>query len=283
MKKAIIWILLIPMVGTFDLAWSINVADYLIENDIGQYSPSYTGDCPKGSGIVAGAGHFRKDHTDYACDIRYYNETLDLGVEVQVTQHAGSDSDKWLLHEVDAEFRNYYGIPDLSYVVKTIDGNTIFAFGSGGWDYRWLSGNKVIMIEYHDAQMKKPQPLEVVQAYLAKHPSTLPTITLQELRSADSKTKWIKDEMDRRLWLCEKWFLQLQMGKVGLDETLDTVVKCLAVFLNYREKYFGVKAADEGRALLGYLNAKDGTSIKSKLSSYKTWWSVNKGKSISVP
>ncbi len=39
-------------------------------------------------------------------------------------------------------------------------------------NYRWISGNKVIMLEYHDTGMTKPEPIEAVRAYLAKHPST---------------------------------------------------------------------------------------------------------------
>ncbi len=42
-----------------------------------------------------------------------------------------------------------------------------------------------------------------------------------------------------RLWLCDKWFLSYQEGKVALGETLQRVVDDnLDVFLNYREKYY---------------------------------------------
>jgi hypothetical protein len=102
MRSFVVAFLLILPVSTY----AINVGDYLIDADIGQYSRSYPGACPKGVGIVAGVGHSKLDHTDYACDIRYYNEALDLGVEVRVTQHAGGDSDKWLLHEVEDAYRD---------------------------------------------------------------------------------------------------------------------------------------------------------------------------------
>jgi len=273
------------------------VGDYLILGRIGTYNlitetrnpltgkvvtiPGFT--TWSGSGVLAAADHFDMDHIDTIYEGRYESEVDDLGLRVQVTSHPGSDSDRWLFHELDLEFRNYYGIPDNSYALKNLEGNIILAFGSGGWDYRWLSGNKVIIIDYTDLDMKKPQPLEVVKAYLAKHPSTLPQMSLMELRSSANKTKWIKDEMERRLWLGEKWFLQLQMGKVEVVEALDRIVKTLAVFLNYRERYYGIKARDEKIALLGYQELKDGTAIKAKLSEYKTWWAVNKTKSISVP
>jgi hypothetical protein len=262
--------------------YAATVTDCLIDTDIGEYTRSYPGSCPKGSGIVAGTGHFKPDHIDYACDIRYYNETIDNGVEVQVTNHSGSESDKWLGHELDAEFRNYYGIPGDSYAVVLIDGNTVLEFGSAGWDYRWISGSNVIKIEYKDAQMTKPEPLEIVKAYLAKHPSTLATMTLKQLRSTENKTTWIKDEMDRRLWLCDKWFYQMQLKKVEDKQVYKESVKSMNIFLDYREKYYGVKASDEKNLLASYLSANNGTSIKTKLTEYKDWWTANKEKVINL-
>jgi len=237
-------------------------------------------------------GHFNIDHVDTVCSGAYsnINEIRGLsinearknifGVEIQITKHSGTDSDKWLLHELDIEFRNYYGIPE--YYLKNIDGNMVYVYGSGGRDYRWLSGNKVIMIEYHDSQLTKPEPVEVIQAYLAKHPSTLPMITMKELNSAANKTAWIKDEMDRRLWLCDKWFMQLQLRKVEEKQVYQESVKSMNIFLDYREKYCGMKAADEKNLLAGYLNTNNGTGIKAKLKEYKDWWVVNKEKAISL-
>ncbi len=241
-----------------------------------KYSQTSTG------GILDAAGHFSEDDVSYEASYKEPNSKWPF-VKVEVTQHSGSDSDKWLVHELDAEFRNYYGIPDMSYTIKLIDGNTLFAFGSGGWDYRWLSGYKVIMIEYNDLDMVKPQPLEVVKAYLAKHPSTLPALKLVDVRSPEMKTIWIKDEMERRLWLSDKWFLQIQVGKVESSETLQTIVKSMNVFLDYREKYYNISAKSEKELLLGYLEARNGTAIKNKLTEYKTWWGVNKTKAINLP
>ncbi len=89
--------------------------------------------------------------------------------------------------------------------------------------------------------------------------------------------------MDRRLWLCDKWFLHLQVGKAKQDETLQAVVKQLYVFLDFREKYYGIKAIEEKGVVERSLYAKDGTAIKNKLTAYKTWWSVNKTKPINLP
>lgn len=277
MKKVVVIVTL--LIGS--LAFSQDLGNYLITEDIGSYKKITKGG-PTGN-ILAAVGHFGLDHRDLSYGIAYVNDEHQVWVDVQVTQHAGSDSDRWLLHEVDVEFRNYYGLPGRSYGPRQIEGQTVLEDAAGGRNYRWMSGNKVIVIQYHDSQMSKPEPMEVVKAYLAKHPSTLPAITLQELRSPANKTVWIRDEMERRLWLCEKWFLQLQMGKVDLDETLESVVKSMVVFLDYREKYYGIKARDEKVALLTSLNQKDGTSIRNKLATYKTWWAVNRGRSISLP
>ncbi len=93
-----------------------------------------------------------------------------------------------------------------------------------------------------------------MRAYLQKHPSTIPaTLVLDKAHEEN----WIKDEMERRLWLCEKWFLHLQMGKVNLDETLDAVVKSMGVFLDYREKYYGIRSKEEKLTLLTYLNQRE--------------------------
>jgi hypothetical protein len=234
------------------------------------------------AGVLGGTGHFNHDHNDVTYETGYDNSTVGMGVTVQVTQHAGADSDKWLRHELDEAFRDDLGIPADSYAPRIISGQTILVDSVGGRDYRWQSGNKIITIEYHGSLRTLPEPIEVVQAYLTKHPSTLSALTLLELRSAANKTTWIKDEMDRRLWLCDKWFMQLQLKKVEEKQVYQESVKSMNIFLDYREKYYGLKAADEKNILVGYLNTNNGTGIKAKLKEYKDWWVVNKDKAISL-
>ena len=277
MKQIILIIIILFIPG---LAYTQGASAYLILNDIGNYKRITKGG-PSGN-ILAGAGHFGLDHQDKSYGIAYVNDETQMWIDVQVTQHAGSDSDRWLLHEVERDFRNYYGLPGDSYVMRVINGNTIMAAGSGGWAYRWVSDNKVIHIEYTDLQMEKPEPLEIVKAYLAKHPSTLSPMTSADLRDKDNETKWIKDEMERRLWLCDKWFMALQLQKVELDEVLQESVDHMNVFLDYREKYYGVSARKEKGVLWEYLQAKNGTAIKNKLAEYKSWWEANKDKAINL-
>jgi len=185
--------------------------------------------------------------------------------------------------ELDAEFRTYYGMPGKSYGPEKIEGQTILVDSAGGNDYRWLSGNKIIKIEYIDLQMTKSEPLEVIKAYLVKHPSTIATFTLQELRNSANFTKWIKDEMDRRLWLCDKWNAQSQAGSVTQADLIYNLVRSMNVFLNYRQKYYGVSAGADLNLLSSYKQNKDITSIQTKLSEYKTWWAKHKDKRISLP
>lgn len=276
------------LLPSYGLAGS--VSDYLIMQDIGPYKleapqkvvGGYIGG-PRvfdGAGAIAPTGHFYLDHTDKTYEAYYEGGSTLSSATVQITKHTNSDSDKWLLHELDIEFHNYYGTPE--YYLKNIDGNTIYVYGAGGRDYRWLSGNKVIMIEYHDSQLTKPEPIEVIQAYLAKHPSTLPAITMKDLMVKANRAAWIKDEMDRRLWLCDKWFYQLQLKKVEEKKTYQESVKSMNIFLDYREKYYTIKAADEKNLLASYLSSNNGTGIKAKLTEYKNWWAVNKDKAINL-
>lgn len=181
---------------------------------------------------------------------------------------------------MDKDFRTYCGIPDPGYIIKNIDGNPLYAFESKGRNYRWISGNKVIMLEYHDTGMTKPEPIETVRAYLAKHPSTLSTMSALELRSASNEIQWIKDEMDRRFWLCDKWFLNLSIQKDGVRQVREEILDSMNIFLNYREKYFGVKAEDEKNLLAGYFTGNNIAGFKAKLAEYKDWWAANKDKII---
>jgi len=92
----------------------------------------------------------------------------------------------------------------------------------------------------------------------------------------------LKDEMERRLWLCDKWFYQLQLGKAEQKAVLQNTVDSMQVFLNYREKYYGIAAKDDKNLLSNYLMQNNGTGIKNKLKEYKGWWSVNKDKPINL-
>jgi hypothetical protein len=301
MKKLImIWVFITICISfiTVEGRAFTTLSECLITKDIGIYSfDTESTNIGKGSGVVGLAGHFDLNHEDSVCTGEYSNineirgmpieeaRQKIIGVEVQVTQHAGSDSDKWLLHEVESSFRGRekegwlgQGLRG-SASVREINGNKIFDYGN--IDYRWVSNNVVVYIHYTDLEGTKPEPLEIVQAYLRKFPSTI-TLTETEIKSKAHNEQWIKDEMERRLWLCDKWFMALQLQKTELDKVLRESVEHMNVFLDYREKYYGIKASTEKQLLWKYLQAKDGTAIKNKLTEYKTWWNENKDKPINL-
>lgn len=291
------------LIGIFlFIIWSGSVvygqdaAEYIILQDIGQYqfitetSDFITGEPKtipgyikfKGPGLIAAAGHFYEDHQDITFETNYVKLGV-MSVSVQVTRHAGVDSDQWLLHEVERDFRDYWGLPGDSYVMREINGHIIMAAGTGGWVYRWISNNTIVHIEYTDLQMEKPEPIDIVDAYLTKYPSTLVARTSAELRTDESRTQWIKDEMSRRLWLCEKWFTWQAGGNVEMVEALGEVVDHLEEFLDYRQRYFGMNADQEKMDLIAAKRVNGDVAIKAKLTQYKQWWEGHKGDSITLP
>jgi len=268
-----------------------SISDYLIFNDIGTFKmaqpeksfitrPPIGGPTVSdGSGVLSGSGHF-PDHPDKSYKVLYIDSTdVKLGTEVEVTQHAGGDSDRWLLHEIEDSFRRGNYEEDMTSArFRNIDGNNVFYSGLGGGNYRWLSNFVVIDISYTDLYKQKQEPLEVIKAYLAKFPSTITNMTIDNTHNV----QWIKDEIDRRFWLCDKWNAQFQAGQAKQKDLINELVDNMEVFLNYRQAYFGMKAMDEMSALHQLQKNKDIASIQTKLTEYKTWWSANNGKRISL-
>ena len=282
--------LLILFIGLLFLPITVaaqNIYDYLIQKDIGEYKfrPKPTKEIYGNSGVVISAGHFDEDHDDISYITHYIKPGPIIGVDVQVTQHTGGDSDRWLLHEVEDSYRssdNLEATLSKGVQIRTIDGKNIYFMRLyGDKDYTWLSNNVVVDISCN-CPNTKPEPLEVVQAYLAKFPSTI-TLTDAELKASAHTIQWIKDEIDRRLWLCDKWNAQFQAGKTTQADLIYNLDRSMGVFLNYRQKYYGVKANADLEALFGYKQTNDVASINKKLTDYKTWWAKHKDKRISLP
>jgi hypothetical protein len=274
-----------------------NLGDCLVTNDIGKFTYKLrNAQLGNAAGVVGGAGHFKLDHQDAICNGSYSNiseirglpleeaEEKSMSVKVEVTQHTGGDSDRWLLHEIEDNYHDdemeTLGLVTDGAVMRKIDNKRVLWLGIGGGTFRWVSNNVVINVSYTDLQGNKPEPLDVVQAYLTKFPSTI-TNTDAEFKSTAYNVKWIKDEIDRRLWLCDKWNAQFQAGGVAQADLIYNLVRSMKVFLNYRQKYFDVKAEADLKLLFGYQQNKDIAAIQTKLSEYKGWWSKNKAKSFS--
>ena len=285
MRRIKIIFIVFCLLAMQSLVYAQNPTDYLILQTIGQYHSSGKGRCGNGSEIIGGADHFDEDHNVTTCRTGYYFMQQDLAVSIKVEQHTGGDSDRWLLHEVEDAYRDgddnngRLGLLIQATRIREINGNKII--GRRGNGYRWVSNNVVIDVSYTDLQGNKPEPLEVVQAYLVKYPSSL-TITDIVFKSSEYNTKWIKDEMERRLWLCDKWNAQFQSGGVTQADLIKALVNNIQEFLNYRQKYYSVAAAADLKLLFGYQQNNDIASIQTKLSEYKIWWNANKGKSIRI-
>lgn len=265
-------------------AFTQNLSDYLITNDIGSYRKLTSGGTT--DSILAGVGHFYPDHNDSTLGIVYVNDSQKLWIDVNVTQHTGGDSDRWLLHEVEDSYRDpdnedgRLGLLLQATRLREFNGNKVV--GRRGNGYTWVSNNIVIDISYTDLKGNKPEPLEVVQAYLVKFPSTIITTPI-EFKGETYNKKWIKDEMDRRLWLCDKWNAQFQAGQTNQNDLIYNLDSNINVFLNYRQKYYGIASENDIITLRAYIRANDLTSIQTKLTEYKTWWNANKGKGITLP
>jgi hypothetical protein len=252
------------------------------------FRPKSTKEIYGNSGALIGSGHFNLDHDDITYETVYIMPSPILGVEVSVTQHSGSDSDRWLLHEIEDSYRdsdnenNRLGLlSSVGVKIREFGGMKFIYWGLGGGTYRWLCGQIVVEIKYKDFKRTKIEPIEIVQAYLNKYPSKIILIDL-DLKSDSHNIQWIKDEMERRLWLCDKWNAQFQAGKVIQSKLLEELVDHMCVFLNYRQRYYNLPATADIETLSGYLENNDAASIQAKLSSYKAWWLANRAAEINL-
>jgi len=229
------------------------------------------------AGILVFTGHF-PDHRDTTYKVDYVNMSIPLSVEVQVTQHSGSDSDRWLLHEVERGFRSDDLEAEYEGVIKELDGNKIFTW-LYGTSYRWVSNNIVVYIRYSDPELSKPEPLEVVRAYLRKFPSSI-TYTDAYVKTRAHNEQWLRDEMERRIWLSEKWVVLVEDGKGDLYAELREVYRHLDVFLKYREKYLGVEGGDDRSDIENALVSRNVSDMGKKVKELRAWWNKNKTKQL---
>ena len=170
------------------LCYSQTVSDYLILSDIGPYRLSHPkkmipGMAPIGgtritnyAGEVGGAPF--TDHTDTKYEVRYLGSDNHASPTVKVVQHTANESDKWIIHELEGRLGDEHklGQTAKNAVAMNIMNNRVFFIGTSNLHYMWLSSNKVIVeIDYYDPDTTKPEPFEVIQAYLAKFPSIIPS------------------------------------------------------------------------------------------------------------
>jgi hypothetical protein len=270
---------------------TVHADDYIIKQNIGefQFIPERTNQMSGHAGAIVGSGHWNKDHSDITWETRYiHDEPNFLGVSVQVTIHGpGGEGNQWLLHEVERGIRSSKGLDE-----KPSDGSSIRETGAfnifyythptyGGAVYRWISPNNVVL--YIDCnscnESGKPEPLEVVQAYLSKYPSTI-TMADSELKSHNHSIQWLRDEMERRIWLSEKW-ITLMKAQSNPGE-LSSVKDHLTKFMEYRKKYLGRGyGSTEVQELWDIEKKKDIAGMEKKVKAYRDWWNNHKTDSLS--
>jgi hypothetical protein len=144
----ILLMVLVVVISQNQAALGDGINDYLILNDIGSYKIStpeklIPGFQPiggprayDGPGIIGATGHF-PDHRDVTYEVMYIGGGGLPSPTVQVTQHAGSDSDKWLLHEVEDSFRMNPKQDSFRGIIREMDGNRIFTYRRGT-HYSWI-------------------------------------------------------------------------------------------------------------------------------------------------
>ncbi len=297
MKMSIVFVILL-MMPCLSMA---DVSDYLILNEIGSYRiiketihpitkkivmrDGYTIE-EEHAGVSLASIHFNVDHNDTTYGTYYESDVADLGVRVQITQHAGADSDQWLMHEIEDAYRDgndkegRLGLLTQGTRIRDIDGNKIIGMRGGG--YNWVSNSILVDVSYTDLYGTKPEPLEILKAYLAKYPSSM-ILTDTEFKSATHNEKWIKDEMGRRLWITGKWLEAHGAGTAELKDTLYNTYKSLEVFLRYREKYFEVGAIDHIREIYAFKKEGQVAGMQAKAQELDQWWQLNKNEEITLP
>jgi hypothetical protein len=142
-----------------------NVSDYIIEEDIGNYTfTNYSGSRTEAEGTIY-YGDYDKDDEEYKVTI------------FSASSQSGLDA---FLAEIDEEIAGEEGTKQLT----VIDGNVVYVAQSGDdTGVYWTSGLNVVIIGYPTGL---EMPLDIIKAYLAKYPSDLGEIST----TYDMKTGW---------------------------------------------------------------------------------------------
>jgi hypothetical protein len=149
-----IWLLVLFAVYLFipTIGIAQSISEHLILQDIGQYKLDkpekiFAGEPPIGgprtydiAGVIKATGHF-PDHTDKTYEVMYIGGNGLPSPTVEVTVHAGGDSDKWLLHEVEDSYRSSsdekLGLLTYGTILRKVNSNRVIWIG---WEVELLHG-----------------------------------------------------------------------------------------------------------------------------------------------
>lgn len=261
MKKSIGILALLFLFAAISTAQAATPEDYLILLDISSFClETASPQTRPGGDPVAGA---------YLAYTARYTDEQDGETDVEIREH---ESTKWLLHDLEGNIRHTALAGELGRLsqgagLKEIDGLSVFHLGEGY--YWWPHENLTVQVACWTAE-----PAEILRAYLAKWPPTLPA------GFALSDEAWLKDEMTRLLECADGWFAQYASGSADLPLTLTWVKNQLEQFLRYRTLYFGLEADAGLMALSEALRDRDETALRLQLSEYRQWWEANRARAI---
>jgi hypothetical protein len=267
------------------------VSDYLILSDIGSYGQSSKSEF-MGIEFPNENKNLREVDitTERLSDEQYFSYKTyktryvcrhgkpSLIVEVKEFHHT-----HWLLHNIQYDYRAHgperLGLLIPGAQLRLIDGNKIIS--SKGNRYSWISKNVVVGISSADLDDDKPEPLEVIRAYLGKFPSTIPDSLAFNLYYDE---KWIKDEMEKRLLISSYLFHMIDTVMWSKEKkVLSQIVDNANIFLDYRAKYYNEQSKDEKQLLQQYLNVSNRKEIENKVRAFNQWWREYKGRRIYLP
>lgn len=274
-------------------AMAETISDFLIIKDIGLYKLEKPFITPRGQVVGGGQPTTSRDGNEAEGYFTSYTIGYDggegyAGPDVEISVY---DSTQWLAHEIEQSFRDNetgtLGLLTDGTVLRKFDANRVYMIAIGGESFKWLSGNILVKISHVDLQAEKPEPLEVVKAYLQKYPSTI-SMTDAQLKNQDHTKQWIKEEFDRLLWASDRWVTLIQETDPKRKEKLTEAAENLTEFARYRRVYFKPLFSDpmaEDIQLLeaAHMRPDQEEFIRAKLTEYKEWWASHKSESISLP
>jgi hypothetical protein len=236
---------------------------------------------------------------DQKLETSYRDRSREIGVQVTISTH---ENPTWVLHELEGMYRPHFD-ERFSEGMSLIGGpgtrrfQLVMTFREAvSGSVAWLSGEStVVHIDFtlRGANRTHEVPTEVVDAYLALYPSSLPD-SIQD--TPEHHTDFIRKEFERILAYAAR---DLAVGQAGAEQAelsaLD-VEKWMTNFATYREFYFKVGSGEEFRSEVlearikntppGEHNvdyAKHFDWLEARLSEFQTWWAAHQNDPVQLP
>jgi hypothetical protein len=280
-------------------------APQLLLHDIGPFRwIGRSEDAERGyTGILTGSGRLGNSE-DRTRRTSYADRSREFFVDVVISSYADST---WVLHELEARYRSITGgfSGRVSVVEEPLRRRLQFVadsrVGPGG-SIAWLSGESTLVrIQFDVAGADQPPmiPAEIVEAYLALYPSSLPTSVAD---TSEENARWLRDEMRRLLEYAPR---DLGFARiVPTDPTQayrrdfwrDQLIRWLTEFAELRERFYGVGDADALkdellRAQLTDINPdtqkldldKYLDRLEAKLTEFQAWWAAHQNDPVQLP